>query len=374
MTALLKRPARCALLACALLASSATWAADPPPGTTDARPNPVKRAIGKGMARIRLDDDMLALLKTYDSLNPKAIEKLDVAVARTNPTLTDAVNVMLRQGGRSIDPATLVPGVTSVDITVQGAAGPLPARVYTPAGPGPFPVVLYFHGGGWVIADKQVYDASARGIADQAQALVISVDYRLAPENKFPAAWDDALAAYKWATSTANVEPLKGDASRVALAGESAGGNLALATAIAAREAKLQKPAHVLAIYPVTQTSLATGSAIENAVAQPLNRAMVKWFMGHLIRDQYDLKDQRLRLIDAPLAGLPSVTLISARVDPLRSDSAKMEDALKKADVSVQRRDYEGVTHEFFGAAAVLEKARNAQVFAGERLRKAFGG
>jgi acetyl esterase len=340
-------------------------------GTGNEQPGKIKTAIAKTMGKFRLDGDMQAVLKAHEGLRPKAIEKIDVAAARANPTLADAVNALLRKNGSSTDPATLVPGVTSIDGTVQGAAGMIPARFYTPAGTGPFPVVVYFHGGGWVIADKQVYDASARGIARQAQAIVVSVDYRQAPENKFPAAWDDALAAYKW--TLANAAGFKGDTSRVALAGESAGGNLALATAIAARDAGLQKPAHVLAIYPVTQSSLNTESYLENAAAQPLNRAMVEWFIDKLIDNKDQLKDWRLNLVDAKLAGLPSVTLISARVDPLRSDSAKMEDALKKADVLVERRDYEGVTHEFFGAAAVVEKARNAQAFAGERLRKAFG-
>ena len=340
-------------------------------GTGNERPGKVSTAIAKGLGKIRLDGDMLALLKAHEGLKPKAIEKLDVRAARANPTLADAVQALLRQNQRSTDPAQLMPGITSVDATVQGAAGPLPARFYTPAGPGPFPVVVYFHGGGWVLADKQVYDASARAIAQQAQALVISVDYRRAPEARFPAAWDDALAAYRW--TLANAANRKGDTSRVALAGESAGGNLALATAIAARDAGLQKPAHVLAIYPLTQSSLNTESYLENALAQPLNRAMVQWFLDQLLEDKAQLKDWRLNLIDARLAGLPPVTLISARVDPLRSDSAKMEDALKRADVLVERRDYEGVTHEFFGAAAVVEKARNAQAFAGERLRRAFG-
>lgn len=341
-------------------------------GTGNEQPSKVKTAIAKSMGKIRLDGDMLALLKAHEGLKPKAIEKIDVAAARANPTIADAVNALLRQNNRGTDPAQLVPGVTSADATVQGATGALPARFFTPAGPGPFPVVVYFHGGGWVIADKQVYDASARAIAKQAQAVVVSVDYRRAPEAKFPAAWDDALAAYRW--TLANAANFKGDASRVALAGESAGGNLALATAIAARDAGLQKPAHVLAIYPVTQSSLNTESYLENAVAQPLNRAMVEWFIDKLIDNKDQLKDWRLNLIDARLASLPPVTLISARVDPLRSDSAKMEDALKKADVLVERRDYEGVTHEFFGTAAVVEKARNAQAFAGERLRRAFGG
>jgi acetyl esterase/lipase len=230
--------------------------------------------------------------------------------------------------------------------------------------------VVYFHGGGWVIADRKVYDGGARGLAKAANAVVVSVDYRQAPENKFPAAWDDALASYRWAL--ANAGTIKGDAKHIALAGESAGGNLALATAIAARDARLQAPSHVLAVYPVTQTSLNTASYIENAVAQPLNRAMVKWFVDKLVRSDADLKDPRLQLIDAKLEGLAPVTLINARIDPLRSDGEKMEDALKKANVPVERRDYEGVTHEFFGTAAVVEKAREAQAYAGERLKQAF--
>jgi acetyl esterase len=342
--------------------------------TTDAsaaKPNPVTNAISKAMGKLRADADMLDVLNAHASLNPKPIEKLDVATARAQPTVADAVNVVLKQQGKSTKPEDLVPGVTSMDTTVQGAAGMLPARIYTPDGPGPFPVVVYFHGGGWVIADKQVYDGGARGIAKEANAVVVSVDYRRAPEAKFPAAWDDALASYKWAL--ANAAQHKGDPKRVALAGESAGGNLALATAIAARDGGLQAPAAVLAVYPVTQTSLNTESYIENAIAKPLNRPMVKWFVDKTTRSPADLKDKRLQLIDAKLEGLPPVTIINARIDPLRSDGSKMEDALKKANVSVERRDYEGVTHEFFGTAAVVQKAKEAQAYAGQRLKQAFG-
>ena len=213
--------------------------------------------------------------------------------------------------------------------------------------------------------------AGARGIAKQAQAIVVSVDYRRAPEHRFPAAWDDALAAYRWALE--NAASINGIPSKVALAGESAGGNLALATAIAARDAGLQQPAHVVSNYPVTQTSVNTESYLENAIAKPLDRAMVEWFVDKLINSKEDLKDPRLQLIDADLRGLPPVTLINARIDPLRSDGAKMEDALEDANVPVERREYEGVTHEFFGTAAVVQKARDAQQFAGERLRGSFG-
>ncbi|HLA74183.1 MAG TPA: alpha/beta hydrolase [Steroidobacteraceae bacterium] len=334
-------------------------------------PNPLIGAISKAMVKLRADDDMLALMEAHASLNPLAIEKLDYEAARRNPTIADAMRVMLEAQGRSSDPESLVHGVRSRDITIDGAEGLLHARIYTPPGTAPFPVVVYFHGGGWVLANKDVYDAGARGLCKQSGAIVISVDYRRAPEHRFPAAWNDALAAYKW--TLANGATLGGDPERVALAGESAGGNLALATAIAARNSQLVPPVHVLAVYPVTQTSLNTEAYLENAIAKPLNRSMMQWFFEHVVEDAQDLEDPRLQLIDAELEGLPPVTLITAHIDPLRGDGVKMQSALESAGVEVVRRDYAGVTHEFFGAAAVLEKAREAQKFAGQQLRQAFG-
>ncbi len=338
---------------------------------TAGKSNPAKVAVAKALGQLRTDQDMLTVLDAHSSLNPKAIEKVDVATARKNPTIADAVNVVLKQQGKSTDPKVLVPGISTQDISVKGAVGNLPATVYTPSGAGPFPVIVYYHGGGWVIADRKVYDGGARGLAKSANAVVVSVDYRQAPENKFPAPWDDALASYKWTLTHA--AHIKGDPKRVALAGESAGGNLAIATAIAARDAGLQQPKHVLAVYPITQSSTNTASYIENAFAVPLNRAMMEWFFDKTVRTNADLKDPRIQLINANLSSLPSVTLINARIDPLRSDGEKMEDALKKAGVSVERRDYEGVTHEFFGTAAVVQKAKDAQMYAGERLKQAFG-
>ncbi len=332
--------------------------------------NPVISALSNAIARVRADDDALALAAAHESLHPLAIEKLSVAEARKQPTVADAVKALLRTRAGSGTPAPVTTDVQSLDFALQGAEGPLPARVYTPEGTGPFPVIVYFHGGGWVIADKDVYDAGARGLAKEAAAVVVSVDYRQAPEHRFPAAWDDAAAAYAWVT--ANAALLNGDGVRFALAGESAGGNLAVATAIAVRDRGMHQPRHVLAVYPVTQTSLNTESYLENAIAKPLNRAMVEWFVDKLVRSAADLSDPRLQLVDADLKGLPTVTIINARLDPLRSDGAKLEDALHKAGVPVERKSYEGVAHEFFGATAVLQKAREAMAYAGTRLRESF--
>jgi len=336
------------------------------------KPNPIKNALADAIGAIRADHDMHELAEAFNELEPKAIEKLTPAEARTQPTMKDAVNHLLKKQNRDTTPEVLVPGVTRRTIVVDTPAGALNAFVFTPTGIAHPPVILYFHGGGWVIANADVYDAGARGLAKQAGAIVVSVDYRQAPEHKFPAAWDDALASYKWVI--ANAASLGGDPTRLALAGESAGGNLALATAVAARDAGLQAPLHVLAVYPVGQTgSLHTESYIENAIAKPLNKAMIEWFVGHLVRSDDDKKDSRLDLEHAHLRGLPPVSIVNATLDPLRSDGGILEDKLKEAGVPVERRVYTGITHEFFGAAAVVKKAEEAQVWSGERLRQAFG-
>lgn len=318
----------------------------------------------------RPDQDMLGVLTAYAELGPRPLEKADASTARRNPTLADAVNAVLKARARSTDPESRVVGVKARDITVEGAAGELSARVYAPVGPGPYPVVLYFHGGGWVAGDRIAFDDGARGLAYYAKAVVVSVDYRLAPENRFPAAWDDALASYRWVLRHA--PEIQGDADHIALAGENSGGTLALATAIAARDAGLPKPVHVLAIYPITQTSLDTASYVENATASPLNRPAMQWVFDKVVRTPDDLRDPRLQLVDANLSQLPPVTLITARIDPLRCDSEMMTEALKRAGVPVEHRDFEGTTHGFFGTAAVVDKAERAQSYAGQRLSAAF--
>ena len=338
-----------------------------------AETHPIRDAIGSAVGRLRADDDMNELLEVHAALGPDAIESVDVDRARASPSIADAVRALVVRRGGDAAPRALVPGVLDRDATVDGAEGELAARFYRPVNaPEPMPVVLYFHGGGWVVGDREAYDGSARGLASHAAAAVVSVDYRRAPEHRFPAAWDDALAAYRWLL--ANAPGLGADPSRVALAGEGAGGTLAVATAIAARDAGLPPPCHVLAVHPIAQTGRHTVSYLENAMARPLNRAMVGWSVDRLVRTDEDLNDPRLQLVDADLRGLCPVTLVTAELDPLRSDGAKLEDALRDAGVPVVRREYGGVTHEFFGCAAVLEKARQAQAFAGDRLREAFAG
>ena len=321
--------------------------------------------------RFKAAPDMQKVLDKLASMGGKPIESLTPEEARRQPTPADAVNAILRERGKDTTPTSLVPGVTSIDREIPGATGPIAARIYTPAGAGPFPVVVYFHGGGWVIADKDVYDGGARGIAKQAQAVVVSVDYRRAPEAPFPAAWDDALAAYKWVSD--NARALNGIPQQLALAGESAGGNLAVSTAVAVRDAKLQAPVAILAVYPVAQTgNLATASYQDSATAKPLNKAMIVWFVDKLFKSPEQKSDPRIDIVHADLAGLPPVTIINAQIDPLREDGAMLEAALKLAGVKVNRKNYNGMTHEFFGMAAAVSGAASAQKYAGEQLRAAF--
>jgi acetyl esterase len=335
-----------------------------------AAPNPIVNALSNAIGAMRADADMHELAKAHEELGPRAIEKLTVEEARREPTVADAVKHLLsKQAQPGLAPQA--DGITRRDIAIPTPAGELHAFAYQPQDTD-VSVIVYFHGGGWVIADAQTYEGGARGLARGANALVISPDYRQAPEHKFPAAWDDALAVYRWVLE--NARSLGADPMRIALAGESAGGTLAMATAIAARDAGLPLPRHIVAVYPVAQTgSRHTESYLENAIAKPLNKAMMDWFFGHVIRNEGDLADPRLDLVHAALAGLPPVTIINATLDPLRSDGALLETALRNANVPVEREVYTGVAHEFFGCAAVLEKAREAQGYAAQRLRNFLG-
>jgi len=330
--------------------------------------------------KYKADDDMRALLTAWSALGGKPIETLTPAEARGQPTMTDAVNALLKKRGQETGVTNVpdVPGVTkpardvtTVDSIIPGPKGTeLHAILYTPTGPGPFPAIVFLHGGGWVIGSPESYDAGARGLAKGVQAVVISVNYRLAPENRFPAAFDDALAAYRWAAST--IGRWRGDPRRLALAGEGAGGTIALATAISSAEAGLTRPKAVIAVYPLTQTGSATESYVDSANARPLNKAMIAWFLRNTLSTESDKTDPRLDLIHAKLSLLPSVTIINAQIDPLRSDGTMLEEALRQANVPVTRREYEGVTHDFFEAAAVLPEAKKAQSFAVDQLKEAF--
>ena len=327
-------------------------------------------ALRFGLARYaagKANPDMKRVLDALAALGAKPIEKLSVAAARSQPTPADAV-AAVTGGARPDD------GVTTREAMVRGAAGVLPARVYTPAGGGdePRPLIVYWHGGGWVIADLDTYDDGARALARESGAVVVSCHYRQAPEHPFPAAHEDALAAYADVVSRAR--EFGADPARVAVAGESAGGNLAANIALAARGAGLARPVHQLLVYPVASANLYSASYLANARALPLSRAGMKWFIGHVFASSAQAKDPRIDLVNrTDFAGAPPATIINAEIDPLRSDGEKLADVMNAAGVAVHQATFPGVTHEFFGMDAAVAGARQAQALAGQELRRAFG-
>lgn len=329
---------------------------------------PAALAVASSAPAAAPDPDMQVVLDQLARLGGKPIETLTPQRARKQPTPADAVMALLKQQGKSTAPE-LVGKVE--DRMIGGAAGQIPARVYWPAGDGPFPILVYFHGGGWVIGSPMVYDASARALVNLARVVVVSVDYRKGPEHKFPAAHDDAFAAYQWVVKNAAV--ISGDAGRVAVGGESAGGNLAVTTAMAARDKQAPMPRHMLVVYPIAGSDTSTESYRQHANAKPLNKAMMEWFFMHALRNAGDRRDPRVNLVAANLKGLPDATLIRAEIDPLLSEGEMLGDRLKAAGVGTEAKTYDGVTHEFFGMGAVVAKAKQAQQHAGTRLKSALG-
>ncbi|MFC7380063.1 alpha/beta hydrolase [Brevundimonas sp. GCM10030266] len=314
---------------------------------------------------------MQKVLDAHADLGPKPIETLSPEEARRQPTPTDAVKKILQDTIRDEDPTL---GIQTREITIEGAAGPLQARIYSPDlnNEDLKPLVVYFHGGGFVIADLDVYDGGPRGVSRFADCVVLSVHYRQAPENKFPAAHEDAVAAWRWAL--ANAQAIGGDPSRIAVMGESAGGNLAINVSIAARDMGLQAPLHQVLVYPLVGNDLNTESYVENATAKPLNKPMIEWFVKHTFNDQAETADPMVNVVGAAdLQGLPSSTIILAEIDPLRTEGEKLAEKLDAAGNDIRHKTFHGSTHEFFGMGLVVPDAAVAQQFAAHNLKKAFG-
>jgi acetyl esterase len=315
-----------------------------------------------------LSADMQAVLDELAALKPKPIELLKPDEARQQPGPAEAVKALLKKRNKSTDPEA-VANVSTIHI--PGPAGSLEVRLYMPRERGPLPMLMYWHGGGWVIGSLDGYDASCRALCNAAHCIVVSCEYRRAPENPFSAAIEDAFAAYQWIVD--NAPNFNGDPQQIAVGGESAGGNIAAVTALQARDYGVRAPVHQLLIYPVTDCDFNTESYQEHAEAKPLNRAMMKWFWGHYLYGMDCEDNPYLTPLNADnLSHLPPATIITADIDPLRSDGERYADKLEAEGIPVSYRNFEGVTHEFFGMTAVLEEAREAVEFAAENLQHAF--
>jgi acetyl esterase len=261
----------------------------------------------------------------------------------------------IQMAARAI-PGLRIPEVASVvNRDMQGPGGSLPLRIYTPEGKGPFPIMVFFHGSGFVVCDLDTHDAMCRNLCVGTGSVVVSVDYRLAPENKFPAAPDDCLAATRWAVDNAGM--LNGDTSRVIVAGDSAGGNLAAVTALRARDEGGPALAGQLLIYPVTDYHTpGTPSYEENAEGYGLGRAGMEWFWDHYLADPSHAAHPHASPLRANnLAGLPPAYVATAEYDPLRDEGEYYGIALQAAGVPTRIKRWDGVNHGFFFFVGIVD-------------------
>jgi acetyl esterase len=234
------------------------------------------------------------------------------------------------------------------DRTIPGPEGDIPVRVYTPSDAPALPLIVWFHGGGWVTGNLDTHDQVCRLLCDDVGAVVMSVDYRLAPEAKFPAAAEDCIAAYEWAL--AHGAELGADGRRVAIAGDSAGGNLAAVVALLARERGLPQPALQLLVYPVTDYEFESMSMIDNASGYFLEAESMRWFWGHYASTTDDFADWRFSPMRADdVTGLAPAVVITAEFDPLRDQGEAYGRRLRDAGVPCEIMRADGLIHGFFG-------------------------
>lgn len=258
------------------------------------------------------------------------------------------------------------------DATIPRAGSPIGVRIYRPQGSGPHPTLLFIHGGGFVIGDLDAYDAQCRVLCTRVGAVVVSVDYRLAPEAPFPAAVEDALAAMEWVAE--HVEELGGDAGRVAIGGDSAGGNLSAGVAQAWRGREPSLAAQLL-IYPITDMLNERPSVTENGEGLLLTRDDMEWFHGHYLDgDEQQRSDPRASpALADDLSGLPPTIVVTAQYDPLRDDGDAYAAALEAAGVRVIHRRFDGLVHGFFALGTLSTAAGAAVDRVCEDLRELLG-
>jgi acetyl esterase/lipase len=255
-------------------------------------------------------------------------------------------------------------------IRIPGPAGEIPARVYSAsAATTPLPAVVYFHGGGWVQGDLETHHGLCARLAKHAGVLVVAVDYRLAPEHKFPAAVDDCLAAYRWAR--AKGRDVGADPARVAVAGDSAGGNLSATVSQLAASVGSPVPTCQVLIYPAVDFSLDTESHREMVEGHVIPRERVLWYMQQYLRNDADKTDRRASPLRASsLTGQPPALIVTAGFDPLRDEGRAYGDRLREAGVDVVYREYPGQIHAFVSLTKAIPQGMAATLEVAEYLRR----
>ncbi|WP_448043303.1 alpha/beta hydrolase [Bradyrhizobium liaoningense] len=299
-----------------------------------------------------LDPDAAAVYKAFQEAGRPAYETLTAREARayysqarfaTNPEPPELARV--------------------TPLAIPAPHGTIPARLYVPREPrrhdGLSPALVFFHGGGWVIGDLDSHDVVCRQLAAEGALIVVSVDYRLAPEHKFPAATEDAIAATKWIA--ANARQLGIDASRLSIGGDSAGGNLAAVVALAARDGNGPALAGQVLIYPATDFAMTHGSHSEPETSVLLTHSVIRWFRDHYLNGAAEIHDWRASPARAQnLAGLPPAYVLTAGADPLRDEGNEYAERLGQAGVPVTYKHFPGQFHGFFTMGKLLRQANVA--------------
>jgi acetyl esterase len=311
-----------------------------------------------------LDPQIAGILALLDQVGNASLASGTVEQARATFHTT---TVDLR------DPSTLATVASVEDSQIPGPAGQIPIRIYRPDVAGPVATMAFFHGGGFVIGDLDTHDDHARLICHDVGIVVVSVDYRLAPEHKFPAGFEDCLAATEWVA--ANVGDLGGDPAKLVVGGDSAGGNFAAAVALATRETGPSLAAQFL-IYPGVDFAEDADypSRIENAEGFFLTADDMVWFRGHYLPEDADLNDPRASTIRAEnLAGAPPAVIGTGEFDPLRDEGEAYAKALADAGVEVRLQRYDGLIHGFYGLGVHSAAAAAAVADMNRALRDLLG-
>ena len=306
-----------------------------------------------------LASDIQALIRLSEWAGSKSITEL------APPEEARAMN---RAGAETVGGPKLAMARVE-DLELPGPGGPIPMRFYTPPGAKePMPLLVYYHGGGWVIGDLDTHDGVCRFLAANAGVLVLSVGYRLAPEHPFPAAVEDAFAAFTWASEQA--VGLGADARQIAVGGDSAGGNLAAVVSVLARDAGGPDPAMQLLVYPVTDADDDRPSRRLFAEGFLLTKADMDYFEGHYLPQAGSAKDPRVSVLRTDdLSGLPPAYVVTAGFDPLRDEGEAYAARMREAGVRVALRRQPGLVHSFANLTAVSRTSRAAMLEVAGALR-----
>jgi acetyl esterase len=305
-----------------------------------------------------VDPQVQALLSEMAGLGRPPIHELSVEDARI------AAEDMRALAGEPIE----VGSVRDTTIPVEGAE--IAARVYSPQGAGPHPVVMFFHGGGWVICSLDTHDNVARAICRDAEAVVVSVDYRMAPEHRYPTAAHDCFAATKWVAD--NAASLGADASRLAVCGDSAGGNLSAVVSQMARDAGGPTISYAALIYPAVDMTRKGGSLDENASGYFLETAGMHWFMNHYLSEAERAETMASPMLHEDLSRLPDCFIATCEYDPLRDEAEAYGDALRANGVNVETKRYDGLIHGAANMTGVLDGGRRLVADVAAHLRHAL--